>query len=220
MSFKIDFNFSGSAMYQIQAVLKVLPKRLRNGAMRSAGRKAAEVVKRTIRPLVPRSKKNYRVQGPFQRADTGRGGYMHLRDGVISVVRTYRDAVFMAVGPRSGAKLFHAHLVEFGTRDRYTRHTSRYRDVGTKRIKTRYKALSASGHPISKPGYKTKRIRRSIGSFLDERKAAKGPVQRRGRMPASLYMSRGWAAAEPRVYQVIQTELTNALANIGTIVTP
>ncbi len=207
MTFCTDFKIEGGDLAGIQQVLRVLPKRLRNGAMRRAGKQAADIVRRNVQPLVPMSKHNPNEYGPFQ--NDAKNRYLHLRHGIVSKVKTYTNAVFVVVGPRTNAKLFHAHLIEFGTRPRYTRHTSRYQKVGEKRIKTK------SG---GKVGYRTKRIRKSIGSFLDERKLKRGPVRFTGVGPAHHYMSRGWAQARPGVIATIETELRKALATSGVTV--
>lgn len=196
MTFKLAFELPTAGMAKIQTMLKVLPKRVRNGAMRKAGKEAAAIVRRNVQPLVPMS---------GERDDKS---YIHLRQGIISKVKTYKNTVFVAVGPRSGAKLFHAHLIEFGTKPRYTRHTSRYDTVGTKRIKTRVNG---------KLQYRNKRIRKSAGSFLDPNKAKKGSVRYTGVGPAYHYMSRGWSQSEAGVVATIETELRKALASSGVI---
>lgn len=193
----MDFKLENADLLSIQTILKVLPKRLRNGAMRKAGRQAADIVRRTVQPLVP-------VSG-----ERSEESYIHLRQGIISKVKTYNNAIVAVVGPKTNAKLFHAHLIEFGTRPRYTRHTSRYEKVGERRIKTKVGG---------KIGYRTKRIRKSIGSFLDERKAKKGPVRYTGVGPAYHYLSRGWKQAQPGVIATIETELRKALATSGVTV--
>lgn len=196
MTWRMDFQLQNADLQNIQTLLKVLPKKLRNGAMRKAGREAGAICRRVIQPLVPRS-------------DNEDYSYAHLRDNIISVVRTYNNTVFMACGPRTKKRLYHAHLVEFGTRPRQTGHTSKYKEVGTKRVKTRING---------KVAYRTKRIRKSIGSFLDERKALKNGVANRGVMPAFHYMSRGWKQAEPGVVATIEHELRKALATSGVTV--
>lgn len=197
MTFKLAFELPTAGMAQIQTMLKVLPKRIRNGAMRKAGKEAAAIVRRNVQPLVPQS------------GNRDEKSYMHLRQGIISKVKTYKNSVFVVVGPRSGAKLFHAHLIEFGTKPRYTRHTSKYQTIGTKRIKTRVNG---------KIQYRSKQIRRSTGSFLDQNKAKKGSVRFTGVGPAYNYMSRGWAKCEAGVVATIETELRKALATSGVTV--
>lgn len=195
MTWKIDFQLKDAEIKKIQTLLAVLPKRIRNGAMRKAGRAAAQIVVRDIRPLVPRSEPK-----------PGNPDYVHLQDGIISKIKTYGNTILVMAGPRTKAKLFHAHLIEYGTRQRATRHTTRYDVVGTKRIKFRVNG---------KIKYKDKVIKKSAGSFLDQRKLLKGTVRETGIGPAYHYMARGWASAEPKVLAVIKSELTAALATSG-----
>lgn len=209
MSFRVSLGMFGPELARIQSLLKVLPKSLKNGAMRTAGRKAADVVRKTIRPLVPKSKRNYRVYGPFQSKSKQTGGYLHLRDGIISKVKTYRTAIVVLVGPKTRAGLNHAHLIEEGTRERFWRHSTKsssYVTIGHKRIKRRI-----NGRRV----FINKAIKRSTGSTLDVEKLKKGAVRSTGRGRPYKFMERGWSIAEPRVLQVITAELSAALAKVS-----
>lgn len=182
-----------SGFDQLQRLLAVLPKRIRNGAMRKAGRGAAKIVTRAIVPLVPVSAKI--------RSKTGRK--KHLRQAITFRVRTYNNVIFAVAGVEAGEKMFHSHLVEFGTRRRLTAHHTVYDEVDG----NRYKRRNAAGTIV----YSAKKVSVSRGQKYN----GKGEVRDRGRMPPFHYMTRGWKASESNARQFIEMTIRQHLTSAG-----
>ncbi len=201
MAMHTKFELEGGDIAAIQQILRVLPRRLRNGAMRRAGRQAADIVRRNVQPLVPVQKHPANKYGPFQNKAKNR--YISLREGIVSKVRTYSNAVFVIVGPRTKANLRHASLIEYGTKPRFAGRSLSSSEYTTRRVKER----------VGRGGdfkYRYEKVKR------DDPTVVRG--MNRGAGPAFHYMSRGWAQARPGVIATIEAELRKALSTSGVTV--
>jgi hypothetical protein len=179
-----------------------LPNRLQSGGMRRASTKAAKSVVNNAKPRIPVDKSR-KASFPFRHAND------HYRDYLSYKVKTYKGSVISVVGPKSG-KIPHAHLVEDGTQQRSTKRTTQYRSVGTKRVATRRTYVTANGKTRSRKVYVNRSVKRSVGSFVDVRKA--GISQNRGRMPAFRPLGKAFAAVKPIIKLLIRDEMRASIS--------
>lgn len=178
---------------QLAAKFAELPQKLQNRGMRRAQTKAAKALVNNARPRIPRAAKKQRQYA----------GKPHYQDSLSYKVKTYKTAVVAVAGPRSGSSP-HAHLVEEGTQERYTKRTTQYRDIGTKRTKA-----TING----KRRFINRRVKKSIGSFVDVRKA--GVSKYRGRMPAFRPLQRAFRTMQPIIRILIRDEMRASIAKGG-----
>lgn len=189
----------GQSARSLATMFKGLPDKLQNGGMRRATTKAAKAVVNNVKPRIPRSaKKNERYAGK-----------PHYQDVMSYKVKKYKDAAIAVAGPKSG-QAPHAHLVEEGTQERFTKRTTQYRTVGTRRTSVVQKYTRADGKVRSRKVFVSSRVRRSIGSFVDVRKD--GVSQSRGRMPAFKPQQKGFAAVKPIIKILIRDEMRASIS--------
>jgi hypothetical protein len=170
--------------------------------MRRASTKAAKAVVNNAKPRIPRAAKKNK---PY-------ASKPHYQDVLGYKVKTYKGAVASIVGPKS-AQAPHAHLVEDGTQQRFTKRTSQYRSVGTKRVATRRTYVTANGKTRSRKVYVNRSVKKSIGSFVDVRKA--GISKNRGRMPAYRPLWKAFSAVKPIVKLLIRDEMRASISALA-----
>ncbi len=159
----MGFTLDNSQIQKSLAKLASINERMTVKAARTGMRKAAKVLQESIEKNTPRqSGKPARVK------DT-----RHMQDTVRIKQKTYRGrksapTTVMIVGYAS-PQVRHAHLVSDGTKPRWTKHSTQYRESGRVAIKGRN-------------GVRFKRVRRSVGSFRDANK--QGVPHYTGVMPA------------------------------------
>lgn len=173
-----------------------LPQKLQNRGMRRAQTKAAKALANNARPRIPVDTSR-KASFPFRHAND------HYRDNLTYKVKTYKTAVIAVVGPKSRSAP-HAHLVEDGTQERYTKRTTQYRDIGTKRTKA---TINGRRRFINR------RVKKSIGSFVDVRKT--GVSKYRGRMPAFRPLQKAFRAMKPIIRLIIRDEMRASIAKGG-----
>lgn len=187
---------------QLAAKFAELPQKLQNRGMRRAQTKAAKALANNARPRIPRApKKPKRYEGR-----------PHYQDVLTSKVKTYKDTVVAIVGPKSG-NAPHAHLVESGTDERWTKHTTKYRGDGGKRVRAARKRMDNRGNWRTEYTFEVREKRRSVGSFVDVGKT--GVSKYRGRMPAFRPLQKAFRAMKPIIRIIIRDEMRASIAKGG-----
>ena len=174
------FSIDDARLQELLANLRILPEKVQTKVMRQAGRKSAQTVLGSIKSVTPKARKK-----------TKRFAHRpHLRDVMAIKQKTYKGRTVYIVGPKSG-QAPHAHLVEFGTQQRFTGSRTQYKTVATRKVKKR-------------GGVKFMKAKVSIGSF-----GIPGMARiNRGRMPAFRNMQIGFG----RVRQVAMRQLESEIA--------
>lgn len=170
---------------QLIEQLKAFGPRVVKRVLNNAGKRASKIVADKAKQLTPRAKKKNKQYA----------NRPHLQDTMTVVSKTYRGALTVfVIGPRAGVSP-HKHLVEKGTKHRFTGQRTVYSDVGSKLVKTR------GG------GYRTKRIRKGTGTRLT------GGIRiNRGVMPAFWFMRRAWAATRMAAQREIEATIRRGIA--------
>ena len=166
-----------------------LPPACRDQVLLPAVRRASKTMERAIRPFIPRGHR--RKTKP------------HYQDALLAVVRSYpkTQSITAIIGAESGV-VPHKHLVEEGTKARWTNHKSQY-----KKIAVRAKQIIKRG----KLKWVVDRKRQSIGSFA---KKNKRPTFYRGIMPAFHSVRRGVKSCEGSVASQLKTDIQDRLGRL------
>lgn len=151
---------------------------------RNAIKRGAKVFRDSIASLIPRNPKKT-------------PGRMHYKDGVTWAIKNYdkMSRVVAIIGPPSKSAP-HAHLVERGTRQRFTNSKPKY-----KRMAVGLKWKIVKGQAVQK----IERQRKSIGSVIKHKGR---PRLNRGRMPAFHPVQHGVDAARSDAIVAMSAELT------------
>lgn len=176
-----------------------LPNRLQSGGMRRASMKAAKALVNNARPRIPRAAKKNK---PY-------ASKPHYQDVLGYKVKTYKGTVVSVVGPKS-AQAPHAHIVEDGTQQRFTKSKTQYRGVGTKRVAVKRKYVTSTGKTRTRKVFINRSVRKSIGSFVDVNNS--GVSQNRGRMPAFHPMRKAFTAVKPSIKLLIRDEMRASIS--------
>lgn len=163
-----------AAFVDMRKAVAQISVRLTDNAARRGMRKAMAQIAGQLKRNTPKATKIVDGKEVSNKAKAAKDK-RHMADTVNYKVKTYsggkRKRVFGMVGYES-PQVHHAHLVEYGTAPRYTKHSTEYERVLANR-KVKYK----------RGGYRYRKTqKRSIGSFRDPKK--RGPVLYRGIMPA------------------------------------
>lgn len=171
---------------ELRRILSSLGERVTKRVLNNAGKRAAKMVADKATQLTPRAKKKNKRYA----------NRPHLQDTMTVVSKTYRGALTVfVIGPRAGVSP-HKHLVEKGTKQRFTGQRTVYSDVGSKLVKTK------GG------GYRTKRIRKGTGTRLT------GGIRiNRGVMPAAWFMRRAWTATKGAAKADIENAIRRGIAS-------
>lgn len=185
-----------AAFVDMRKAVAQISVRLTDNAARRGMRKAMAQIAGQLKRNTPRASKK-----PKGVKDT-----RHMADTASYKVKTYsggkRKRVFGMVGYAS-PQVHHAHLVEYGTAPRYTKHSTKYERVLASR-KVKYK----------RGGYRYRKTeKRSIGSFRDPKK--RGPVLYRGIMPAFRPVQRTMAQTKGVIDNSIYDEMAAELKKMN-----
>lgn len=179
----MTFAMKLTGMKPLVEALRQMPQMTRSLIVVPVITDACKIIKATIAPLIPRQKNKLRRNGLGNLRSKG-----HYRDSLTFAVREYplADAVLGVIGAESGHAP-HAHLVEEGTKPRFTNSKTTYR-----RMATRVRTTIKNGRVQTKVVYDKK----STGS--NQRRKSK-PQLYRGVMPAIHPVARGVKQSEGAV---------------------
>jgi len=182
LSFKVD------GLRPLLNTFQQLPGECRTAVLIPAAKRASRTMVRSIARYTPFNKRMRKTAKP------------HMRDSLTSVVEDYSktQTVVAVVGNESG-QAPHAHLVEEGTKPRWTNH------------KTQYRRMAVRARQIIKKGkvrWVTEKQKKSIGSFIKDKRK---PTWYRGRMPAYHPVARGIKACEATVGQQLKKDIESGL---------
>jgi hypothetical protein len=193
----IKFRFDPKQLDSMRARLEFLDETLSVKVGRKSQRKAIKIFADRLKALTPKQRKKPK----------GVKDLRHMRDTVAVKQKTYRNgkrSTTVTIAGFASPQVKHAHLVEHGTDERFTKHTTRYNRVpGRKRIK------------LKRGGWGYRRTRKiSIGSFRDPRKT--GMVRYTGRMRAYRPTQRAFDQTESAMTQSIYQDLRAAISDFRT----
>ena len=187
MVMTIAFQIDG--LRELVRTLDQMPAVCRSRVLVPAAERAGKTLVKAIARLTPYNMNRKRGVRAY-----------HYRDVLNSVVRDYpkTQSVVLVVGPESG-KAPHAHLVEDGTKQRFTNSKPKYM-----RMKVRARQIIKNG----RLRWVTETEKKSIGSL--ERKKGK-PRLNRGRMPAFHSLQRGVSSIELEVGNQLKADITSGI---------
>lgn len=196
------FDVRDGDLRNILSRLNGIPQKLQNQTLRAAGKKAMTPVMATAKALTPYGTK---AKGVID--------MRHMRDTITMKIARYtrkKAAAFaFIVGPES-PQVNHAHLVESGTKPRYTRHTTRYRNVAGRRVRVAKPVRFGNGRWSTKKVERNFNTRVSVGSFRDYKKLGKPKYT--GVMPAFEPMQRAWAQKRFLAHLILEREINKGIA--------
>jgi hypothetical protein len=189
---------------ELQAILADVPDRVQNRVFRFAGRKVGDAIaKRTMAILRSELQPHRDIMGPRRNRP--------LRESYINKQIVYRRSATTVniVGGQTGRMGNNRvnHLVEHGTKQRFTAHKSKYETVPGQLVIQKRRTKTANGWKTVKTQVR-RSVKRSIGSFATGR----GIARNRGTMPAFNQLSR--AVAETPVADIYDKELRAGLQRI------
>ena len=192
---RLTLNVDPKELSLLQFQLHQLPVKVSRRVFRSASRKAANLVKKSVERLTPRQKKK-----PKKYA-----GKPHLQDVWHIKQKTYASksggTTVVLIGPQSG-QAPHATLVEKGTRQRFTNSQAIYKTLASTKVRTK------SGAIKFRRGKKV-----SVGSKIKRAGAAR---INRGVMPAIRPLGRAWETTKSQAMSVLTTEIRKGITKEAT----
>jgi len=182
--------------------LRKLDQKLANKTLKAAGKKASQLIETSLKRNTPKAKKKNKQYR----------GSPHLRDTMRTRSRSYNRgrAIVFLIGPESG-KSPHAHLVERGTRRRFTGHSTVYQKTRTgNKVFRRVAFTTKTGKQRTKRILVDESKKKSTGSFRDPNK---GGVRNRGIMPAFRMVERTNRETRQGVLRIIRKDIEAAIRN-------